>query len=300
MTPGVVRKHSRQSAATAAAPTPLSLAPAIDDYALACFYSIHLVHPASTSNERCSLIQDSALLAAMKALGCAAQATIYRNQALSCDAQEFYVQAIKATSSALSQNTATSDTTLLAIITLSYYESTVGRDTESSDAWLNHVQGTSALLSLRGLEQIQTSDGRLLFMQAATNLMSLFTRLKKRLPPHIYELGQKAYENADRPHDMVWQVTLTWMKVVDFYSDVMDRRIPDAQKIISQALRLDADFISSFVNPSEAWLPRRVSVLQQHAKLLDPLQDVLLHSSTLVGQVSVSMSFGRLILQYAS
>jgi len=65
-------------------------------------------------------------------------------------------------------------------------------------SWLKHIKGATALLDLRGEEQLDSEFGRTLFIQARTHIISGCYQTRSFIPEIVVQLSQKCrYRSAD-------------------------------------------------------------------------------------------------------
>ena len=254
-----------------------------------------MLHPAPTSNVRCSYVLDQALLAGMKALGCAAQGTRTNDRVLTRKAYEFYGAAVQAASTALLTPANTEDTLLLAVMMLTDFEAIIGAQYDAFDVWSKHVRGISALIEMRGKQQVQSSDGRLLFAQVLPSLLALYSRTG--VPDHIHMLIAQMDSILSNTHDPVWHVTKAWIALADFQVDVMNDRAAGLVAIIADAHRLDTEFISAFRDVRSEWDCTTTTIPAEMRASLRPLEYLLTYQSSLASQIWTSMRQGRLVLR---
>jgi len=269
----------------------------MDDYALACFYKYHFDSHGQSPNAACPTVRDEALLACMKALGLATQASVIRSPHLAAGARGFYVAGINHTNAALSSScTASLDSTLLAVIMLSYFENTTGTDSRSLTAWSQHVSGCAALIQLRGKEQMQRGEGRLLFAMAAGNMLSDCARAHARVPAFVAELMEATRELPQYASDPVWVILHSWMQVVDFYSDMTDGRVGDAPAVVERALLIDQELSSAFDNASTHWAFETLPAPRQYSDETGAPSYVHWYGNAFAGQQWTALRNGRIIL----
>ena len=191
-----------------------------------------------------------------------------------------------------SESDARCDSTLLAVVILTYFEATTGSDRGSVRAWSNHIRGTAALIENRGVEQTKTDEGRMLFLMATTNLVLNCSRLALRIPECIHNIWNTGLKDLAEPNDPVWRVHTAWLRLVDFYSDVMNKR-KNPIAVVPEALRLDHDFSSAFNNAPDQWLVDEFPAVSGSPGL--PAY-VHYYKTSLSAHMWNSMRCGRLIL----
>ena len=224
----------------------------LSDFALAYCNSNHIRHPASESDTRI-YVQDETYLLCLKAVGLASYSNIARSSTLAAKARRCYIKAIRSTNAALSSSACVKDYTLLAVMALAFFESISGRDTYSLDAWQRHVQGMAALLTLRGSEQLRTANGRHLFLTAVGSLGAKCITLGIRLPSDIRDLMDKAALQYGSTEDPLWRISSTMSHVANLYGDVRCEGLANTPRIVAKATQLEKELAVIFAHTSPTW-----------------------------------------------
>ena len=109
------------------------------------------------------------------------------------------------------------DSTFVAIMVFGLYELQIGSGARG-DAWLAHVQGVSALLTLRGRSMFSTSYGRTLFWGSQFNQFIIAVRSRGRSIAPCPEFPGPGYPTADdlRLYPIVQRLPLLIAKVDQF------------------------------------------------------------------------------------
>lgn len=220
------------------------LGPSLDDFALSfCCGSIGY-YQCSLGIIARSISDDQNLLPeCLKALGLATCAVAESSTSLSIDAKRYYLSALAKTNTALATfSRATTDSTLLSVMILSNIETIFGSNSQSFEAWSAHISGSTALLNLRGEAQLKTISGRLLFMQASTNIVSNCIRNVAPVPTHLHTLTEAAEPFlSTASHDaVVWAIHRARLTLADLCSAVvpaMEAAVAD--ETAEKALDLD-------------------------------------------------------------
>jgi hypothetical protein len=208
---------------------------------------------------------------------------------------EQYVQAISEVNIALRhKSTALRDTTLLAVILLSYYESVTSSDDQSFEAWSNHINGTAALIERRGIDQMSTPDGRLLFLIATTNVIHNATRMVLPIPPAIWKIWRKSLASSIPTHDVLWRNHLTWFRLCDFYSDVMHHRKATITAV-AEAQEIDDEFVRAFEEAPARWSYSKTPLPAEFASY-GMTDYAVWYVSPLSAEIRTSMWCARIIL----
>lgn len=224
--------------------------------------------------------------------GMASYSAAQRSAQAAARARNYYVQAIQQVNIALSDAaTAIKDTTLLLVISLSYFESILGADQRSLDAWHEHVRGTGSLIKLRGIHQMSSPDGRILFMQASSNMMSHCLALGRRLPEHVHMVMSEGAKSLPDTEDAVWKVHSTMLQLTDFYSDALNGCLRDPRYVISRANELDLALASAFSGSAAEW---QYKVLNGSGGT-DFTETLHVYESSLSAQMHNGMRTGRML-----
>ncbi|KAK4978560.1 hypothetical protein LTR42_001060 [Elasticomyces elasticus] len=227
--------------------------PNVDDFALAYCNSRHIVQCDSGNSLR-QMVGDDSVLSCLRALGMASFAVYEHSPQAVTAARAYYVSSIQALNAALrSTSQMNKNSTLMTAIALSYFESILGHDQTGMKAWGRHIEGTAALLHIRGTEQMRTQEGLVLFMQATVNIMSNCARFGRRLPEHVREILRDGSKYVVDSTDPLWRVHVTWGELVDFWSEVLNNRLSDANIIIATASRMDEQFMTAYDCATPAW-----------------------------------------------
>ncbi|RFU25708.1 hypothetical protein B7463_g10636, partial [Scytalidium lignicola] len=91
------------------------------------------------------------------------------------------------------------DQTLLVVLLLGLYEINTCSTSKSMKSWLNHIKGATALLDLRGEEQLNSEFGRALFIQARTQIISGCYQTRSPVPDIVVQLSRKCHERSSDP-----------------------------------------------------------------------------------------------------
>ncbi|KAB8203637.1 hypothetical protein BDV34DRAFT_227252 [Aspergillus parasiticus] len=184
-----------------------------------------------------------ALQATIKAIGLACMSRIYHVPELRRSAGEEYSKALRATNANLQDAvSATSDSTLGAVVTLSLYE------------------GAIKLLELRGVKQFESPTGLGLFNSARLQIvmMNIFFRTNCHRSPTIAALLNRARTFSDTDSQAIddfYDILITFndlsMTIKGAYKN--DGFRGNIIPLIRQALRLDANLVSWASSLGLAW-----------------------------------------------
>lgn len=229
------------------------LLPSLDERATSFFRANYVLKPEGPLGDPSDAETDASLLASMKALGLAGYSAAIHAPDLMKEAMKHYLNAIRETSTALQTPAmAKKDSTLLAIIILSHFETMTGLDRWSIKAWANHVNGAAALIKLRGVDQFKTAQGRRMFMQVTSDLFAACLQNGLPTPDHIHELRREAAKYITDPHDLLWRFHGALLLYTDISSHLW-RGTDDAQAVIQSARYIDRLITGIFADVPPEW-----------------------------------------------
>ncbi|KAH6673305.1 hypothetical protein B0J14DRAFT_481483 [Halenospora varia] len=194
---------------------------------------------------------DEHLLASMSAVGLASLSHAMHSPEMVVQARKDYIAALRLTNAALRSPTdVKKDSTLFAVMILSIFETITGVDGASLGAWTKHIEGATALVKLRGVEQFNTVAGQRMFLQVMSNLMLSSVQRTVAIPAEILELRDKAGKFMD-PAKPTWQVSGVIIDYTIFRAAVRNCEIVGPRAIVEAALALDKRFIEIYEALSE-------------------------------------------------
>lgn len=164
--------HAAMAVSRPASPR-LPMIASIEDQALYFFAANNLMQPspALRGNYQWLLPMlnhpnvDPVVQSSAYAVSLATLATATKSGAVLKTAQEHYARAVTSTNQALGDPMRVrNDDTLVSVILLGVYENVLF-GSHSLSAWMHHLKGASALLSLRGIEQFKSPLVRQIFVQ---------------------------------------------------------------------------------------------------------------------------------------
>lgn len=224
--------------------------PSADDFALSYCYALHIVPP-----ERYPLtVSDDGLLTCLRALGMASYSTLTPSSKAQAVARQYYIDAIHQTNAALASPAhATQDATLMQVMTLSYFESITGNEATSLQFWAQHVEGTAALLHLRGPQQLARPGGMILFMQTTANLITHCLRSGERLPAYVEAMTEEAAKHIQDLNSPLWRLHAIMTRLTNFHAEAINGHLADPDLVIQQALEIDEELATLFDGAPARW-----------------------------------------------
>ncbi|THY77795.1 hypothetical protein D6C87_09654 [Aureobasidium pullulans] len=166
-----------------------------------------------------------------------------------------------------------SDETLQATLLLCLYESIKATD-NSITAWSNHVEGASAIVQSRGLQQLETEQSLALFRAARTHM--LINCIRQGKPTKQLEAGMNwlCDTTEDDPLAYLTHCTIELPSLMEKTRRVCERQrdaksMADMEAIIERACHLEATMQNWAASLSEEWLPHTIAYIPE--KPADPL-----------------------------
>lgn len=223
------------------------MAPTIDEIATGFFFTNYILDVDRRPGNFAGYEINDNLSSCMKAVGLATLASTVNAPELIQEAIKGYLSAIQLTNTALrSPVDVKKDSTLLAVMLLSTFETVSGHQ-RSLSAWRSHITGAAALIKVRGPEQLASSGGVRMFMQATVSLMGSCLELGIALPEHIEALNAEVAKHADLS-DPSWRYYETMVMLTNFRAYVRRGNVSDPQEILARALEIDRAALSICAN----------------------------------------------------
>ncbi|KAH0018657.1 hypothetical protein KCU78_g7070, partial [Aureobasidium melanogenum] len=241
--------HSSPAISTQVPPLPMDS----EDLSFAFFFNNCVIN--SNVYHNCVHEPDNQhLIAGIKAFGIANLSKHYSDKRLLISAQHQYATALNLTNFALRDPVQVKrDETLLAVLILTNYETLTGGVTRTLDAWEHHINGASSLLSLRGLDGVQGTAGRVLTLHVITSINVICLLRCLSTPPFIHLLQAKVFEYLYEPDNPAIRYQRINLECADFRHAVTFSRITSPDEIISRAAELDAKLTEAFANVPKSW-----------------------------------------------
>lgn len=189
---------------------------------------------------------DEHLLASMSAVGLATLSNTLHTPELLTRSRKDYVTALRLTNAALRSPTeVTKDSTLFSVMILSIYETVTGTNKRSLSAWTEHVNGATALVKLRGLEQFETGAGQRMFLQVLGYIMLSCIQRTIPMPAHMIELRNIAAKHMDT-RQTAWRTAGIIIDFTIFRAGIRDSRIVGPRNVVNGCLEIDKRFAEVF------------------------------------------------------
>ncbi|KAF6233116.1 hypothetical protein HO173_008660 [Letharia columbiana] len=146
--------------------------------------------------------QDSsfnALPKIIEAIGLAGISNVKQAPELMVAAGQKYARVLRAiTASIQNSKEVSTDQTLMAVMLLGLFETVTCSNPESMRSWTNHVNGATALVRLRGTDQLRTKVGRKLFDNLVVQILIDCLQRRQMIPPDVIEWAEIAAEGETK------------------------------------------------------------------------------------------------------
>lgn len=210
----------------------------------------YLAYVPSLSNK---INMDKHLFVSIRAVGLAGFSNVVNCPALMKDARKDYSTALNLVNAALRSPTdVQKDSTLLAVMILSIFETVTGFNQHSLQAWAQHIHGAAALVKLRGRDQLRSPEGLRLFNQVTASLLMSCVHRELCIPAEIRELRTEAGKYID-PSNPAWRLQDILIAFASFRASLRDGSLSDPASILAASLDLDGAFTELFSSVPAAW-----------------------------------------------
>lgn len=182
---------------------------------------------------------ESSLFPVVHAVAIANLSREMRAPELQAEAQSQYARALAATNRALvCPKTAVQDSTLASVLLLSLFETMTQQYRQMSSSWSSHIEGATALLKLRGLEQFDSKLGSQLYIQVSSSIRISSAQRCTRVSAEFLDFNEMAMPllDADNP---ILRLSLLVDAFAKFREAIANKHVEDSEFIIDSALQLD-------------------------------------------------------------
>lgn len=190
-----------------------------------------------------AITPDSALFPVVYAVAIANLSREMRAPELRAEAQLQYARALAATNSALAcPKMAIQDCTLASVLLLSLFETMTQQYRQMSSNWSSHIEGATALLKMRGMEQFRSKLGGQLYIQVASNIRISSAQRRTRVSADFLEFNEMAapFLDANNPSLRISLVVDAFAKLREA---IASKHVEDSEFIIDSALQLDQNVL---------------------------------------------------------
>ncbi|KAJ5259420.1 hypothetical protein N7478_012401 [Penicillium angulare] len=201
------------------------------------FMEKFLLQPGGTQSTK-------AMRASMAAVASAMLCRVRKVTALKEIARKEYCSALELLNSALvSVEEAKSNQALGAVVLLAIYEIVTSRAPQDIDSWTNHIRGATALLEMRGPEQLNTEAGLRLFLHLRYQIVVSCMQRDARVPDSLLENTRTVLKlRPNEAHSN--RLVIIVGRLSNLRADIISGVITDDQQIISMASAIEAELIS--------------------------------------------------------
>ncbi|KAJ5948180.1 hypothetical protein N7466_001195 [Penicillium verhagenii] len=189
-------------------------------------------------------LSQSAMQASMGAVSMAMLSRVKKVPQLMHTAQKEYATALTLLNDALTRpDEARSNQALGAVVLLAIYDVVTSRAPQDINLWTRHINGATALLEMRGPEQLKTETGLRLFMHLRYQIVVSCMQRNARVPESLLECSRFILDL--RPNEAYAnRLIIIIGRLSNLRSDVISGRLTDDQQIITGSSAIEADLIS--------------------------------------------------------
>ncbi|KAM0253653.1 hypothetical protein ACHAQJ_007165 [Trichoderma viride] len=198
--------------------------------------------------------RNSAVDAAVNAVALAALSNIRMSPKAMLQAQQEYTTALSKTNMALRDPVmCKTDDILAAVVMLGIFEVMTCTDGSFIDRWVNHMDGATRLIEVRGSEQLARQEGLDMFTQlrAQVNLSRIYQ--ERYSSPVFTKLTEEVQRDRTPDDQILDRLSNVVTRLTDFCADVKNRHIVEAREIIRTALNIDTELVSLLISVPPLW-----------------------------------------------
>ncbi|KAJ5167337.1 uncharacterized protein N7482_006118 [Penicillium canariense] len=201
------------------------------------FVTQFLAEPGATASQRA---MQSSVIAVSSAMLC----RVRKMTSLKEAAQKEYVSALNLLNTALADvEEAKSNHALGAVVLLAVYEVVTSRAPRDIDQWTNHITGATALLDLRGTEQLKTEIGLRLFLHLRYQIVISCIQRDARVPQSLLECTKYAmFLRPGEAHSN--RLIMIIGRLSNLRADIHEKILTDHREIISMASSIEAELVA--------------------------------------------------------
>ena len=247
----------QKALSSASNPAPRTLGTTIDARARNAFY-VHYVTGFSKTYDVLEPLYgasaiDEPLVASVDAVSLAFFSFHFDCTGASVNARKKYLSALPLLNQALkSPKSATSDSTLLAVLLLDLFEKITNNNPRSITSWMSHINGALALVELREDPLRQDYTGLRLSTRLSTNLLISCVSANSPVPPGLINL-RSSLEPFLNEEDPKWRLSGLVVKYANLKGAIQDGCLSGSD-ILTRATELDIDFVSLIKHMPSSWL----------------------------------------------
>lgn len=211
------------------------------------------------SAERMKSVGNGCLFAAAKALGAVGMEQAAGSGQTSAYVQRQYVDALRLLNEALSSPLySTEDSTLAATMIVSAIELKVSPN-RSIDHFINHINGATTMLQLRGPEQVTSNIGAALYLQVSSQLYMSCMVSGRAVPQAFRDLRGAAATYVSDPAAICWREHGVVLRFVDFMVtaratlSLTEPDVDSVRTLVLEALAIYDECSSMFETAPDTW-----------------------------------------------
>ncbi|KAJ6043304.1 uncharacterized protein N7446_001499 [Penicillium canescens] len=155
-----------------------------------------------------------------------------------------YGSALRLLNTALSDmDQAKTNQTLGTVVLLAIYEVVTSRSPENIDSWTNHINGATALLDIRGTDQLKTDAGLKLFLHLRYQIIISCLQRDARVPESLFECTKLTmFLRPAEAHGN--RLIMIIGKLSNLRADIRTKTFNNEREIISAASAIESDLIA--------------------------------------------------------
>ncbi|KAJ5314611.1 Histidine phosphatase superfamily clade-1 [Penicillium atrosanguineum] len=201
------------------------------------FVTKFLMHPGGT-------VSQQAMQASIIAVSSAMLSRVRRTNSLKVVARKEYVSALSLLNTALADaEEAKTNQALGAVVLLAIYEVVTSRAPQDIDLWTNHINGATALLDLRGTDQLKTEAGLRLFLHLRYQIIISCIQRDTRVPESLLECSKFAmFLRPSEAHSN--RLVMVIGRLSNLRAEILAKTFNHASEIIAAASAIEADLIA--------------------------------------------------------
>ncbi|PTB34956.1 hypothetical protein M441DRAFT_32368 [Trichoderma asperellum CBS 433.97] len=198
--------------------------------------------------------RNSAVNAAVSAVALAALANIRLSPKTMLKAQQEYTTALSKTNLALKDpSMCKTDGILAAVVMLGMFEVMTCTDGSFIDRWVNHMEGATKLIELRGSAQLSRQEGLDLFTQLRAQV-GIIRIYQERYSSSVFtNLTEDIHLDRNPDDQIIDQLFIAITRLTDFCANIKNRHIVEPKEIIGTALKIDAELVSLMISVPPLW-----------------------------------------------
>ena len=216
--------------------------------------------------------KDGPLIASVDAVSLAFFSFQFDCQQASHISRERYLSALPLLNKALkSPESATSDSTLLAVLLLDLFEKITNNNPRSIGSWMSHINGALALVKMRESPLLQDYTGRRLSARLSTNLLISCVSAKSPVPPALTKL-RSDLEPFLNKEDPKWRISGLVVDYANLKGAIQDGCLSSSD-ITVRATDLDLAFMSVVKSVPSTWLYNTTYLEEASERVFDQRYD---------------------------